>query len=208
MMKIKIITSGIILFFSFFIFSLLFKESLFLKKGDFFKEKGKLIWAMDYYSYVIICYVPFSPFIKKAEKKIFEISRYYENKGDWYKAIFGYELLRSSLFQIRSFYQPKENFIKKLNYKIAKIKARLIEREFQSKEKFSFNQYYQEQLKILKYNDFPSNLNTLISSFLFFLWIGTIFFSIYKSNLFKDFFIYNIFSTIFFILWIISLYYE
>jgi len=163
---------------SFILTVMVYHEYLHFNKAIKLEQKGKKIFAIDYYGYVIICYVPFSPYIEQAEKKILKIGKYFEDKNKLYNALFAYEVLRASYFQVRSFYQPREDMINKLNYKIADIKVKILKSENRLKNE---KKEFKRQLKILQHNNFPSTIGSLIMCLSFLCWIGAIIYMIMKG---------------------------
>ena len=211
MTKIRLKFFGITIFATliFIVIVLFYHEHRLYYKGLNFQKENKKIFAIDYYSYVIIAYVPFSPYVKKAERKILNIGRYFEKKKIFYKALFAYEVLRSSYFQVRSFYQPRKKLIEKLNYKIAKIKVEILKNENRLK---NMKKEYERQLKILQHNDFPSVIGSFIMCFSFLGWVGAIIFMILrgfeKENINKKIIILSFGCyLLFFSIWIVSLYF-
>jgi hypothetical protein len=179
-----------------------------LTKGNNLVKQGKYIWAIDYYSYVILSYTPFSPYMKKAEKNILKLGDMFQQKQDLYGSLFAYETLRASYFQVRSFYQPRQDLIDKLNYKIAKLKVEILKNENRPN---NAEDEYKRQLKILKHNDFPSTISSLILCLSFVAWIGSIIFMILqgfkyeKAN--KKIILISFASyLLFFLIWIMSLF--
>ena len=188
--------------------NMLMNQYKFLKKGESLEKKGNTIWAIDYYGYAITCFTPLSPFIKKAEKKLLTIGENSYKTKHFYKSLFAYEILRASYFQVRNFYQPRKNLIKKLNNKIAKVKMEILKKDGKIKD---YVKEHKKQLKILQFNPFPSFWVSFFMCFLFLGWVSSIVCVIYKGfeekGVNKRFFFAGIFSyIILFILWLLVLY--
>lgn len=73
------------------------------------------------YEWAIRMYTPFSSKVKDSCEKLWFIGNEYEKQGklDW--ALITYRSLRSSIYAVRSFYSPYEEWIPKTDEKIAKI---------------------------------------------------------------------------------------
>jgi len=93
----------------------------------FYSEGEVAFKALNYkeaatgYEWTIRMYTPFSGKVKNSCEKLWFIGNEYEKKGklDW--ALITYRSLRSSIYAIRSFYIPHEEWIPKTDKKIAQI---------------------------------------------------------------------------------------
>jgi len=79
------------------------------------------IQAIRYYERVLLFYVPMSPYNKNAVNGILEKCEYVQ---DLEQKLYCYETLRTSLYQVRSFFIPYEDEIEKLNPLIAELRAK------------------------------------------------------------------------------------
>ena len=77
--------------------------------------------AVTGYEWTIRMYTPFSGKVKDSCEKLWFIANEYEKEGklDW--ALITYRSLRSSIYAVRSFYSPYDEWIPKTDEKIAKI---------------------------------------------------------------------------------------
>ncbi len=208
--KIKIVSLSFILFTIFIIFIQLYHQHDFYNKAVNLEKEGKTIFAIDYYGYTITCYTPFSSYINKAKDRLLIIGEKFYKDGKLYKALFAYEILRSSWFQTRSFYQPGEKIIEQLNPTIAKIKVEILQKEGRLNSPAEAE--YQRQLYMLNKTSFPSTVGSFILTFSFLSWIVSTILLIVKGfneqlpnkKLILKF---GISATIFFTVWVISLFY-
>ncbi len=77
--------------------------------------------AMTGYEWAIRMYTPFSGKVKDSCQKLWNIGEEYERRGklDW--ALIAYRGLRSSIYAVRSFYTPHEEWIARTDARIARI---------------------------------------------------------------------------------------
>lgn len=73
------------------------------------------------YETTILFYTPNSPYIEKSIERMLFIASQYEQKNDIKMALDVYENLRSSLYAVRSFYQPYPEIIKQCDSKMAEL---------------------------------------------------------------------------------------
>ncbi len=57
-------------------------EYIYFKRAMKLEKQNKKIYAIDNYGYAIISYIPFSPIIKKSEKKILDLGKCFEKKKE------------------------------------------------------------------------------------------------------------------------------
>ncbi|MDI6713982.1 MAG: hypothetical protein QMD43_03005 [Thermodesulfovibrio sp.] len=158
---------------------------------------------------VILNHFPLSPYTKNAVDKILiECEGFIKTD----EKLYCYETLRSSLIQIKSFYQPYEDTIKKINPKIAELRAEsMISWEYNNLTKKDFERIYTAQLALLNYNNAPSQLWSAVTVFSLIGWISTIIFLIMKGftkNQNRRYIVTGILIyLVFFLLWLCGLYF-
>lgn len=154
--------------------------------------------AIKAYEKVLLFYVPFSYYNDRAVNGILEICKVldaYEEK------LYCYETVRSSLLQIKSFYQPYSEVLKDVNSKIAYLRASLYLRRDNLYSANDFNKLYMLQLNLLNYDNSPSTSWSFISVVSLMFWIGFVIYGIYVNA------ILGILGFLtFFILWMVGLY--
>lgn len=87
---------------AFFVKNILYQYKNFSEAENNYKN-GEVIQAIDNYERVILAYTLFSKLVNESIKNLKTICA---NTDDNFIKIYCYETLKSSLFQIRSFYQP------------------------------------------------------------------------------------------------------
>lgn len=131
------------------------------------------------YERVILNHFPLSPYSKKAVDGLLkECNAFKEND----EKLYCYETLRSSLIQIRSFYQPYIEAIEKIKPKIADLRAK--EKIAWKYNKITMNDYekiYSEQMAILNHDNSPSLFWSLVTVLSLLGWMGSIVFIILRG---------------------------
>lgn len=186
---------------------LLTRQVLYQNKHSNEATVSKGIDSVKAYERVILNHFPLSPYTKKAVNKLLEQCEVFkENDGKLYC----YETLRSSLIQIRSFYQPYSEVIEKIKPKIAELRAKeKIAWEYNTLTMKDYDQIYSEQMVILNYDNAPSLFWSIVTVSSLLGWIGSIIIVIFKGLtkpvnkrwLTRGIALY----FIFFFLWILSL---
>jgi len=160
------------------------------------------------YEKVILFHFPLSPYTKKAVNgMLIECEKFNEER----EKLYCYETLRSSLIQIKSFYQPYKNVIESIKTKIAHL--RTIEMINWKENRLTMKDYqslYQQHMKLLEYENAPSVFWSIIVVFSLIGWITNVFIVIIKglgTPVDKKFLLLGFCGfMIFFTLWIIGLY--
>ena len=94
-------------------------------KGEEAMANNDIIAAVADYSSAIHMYTPLSPLVERAAERLWEITNNCAEKGDTERALIACRSLRSSLYAVRSLYQPDKAWIARCDAKIAElIKAR------------------------------------------------------------------------------------
>ncbi|WP_028844831.1 hypothetical protein [Thermodesulfovibrio thiophilus] len=163
------------------------------------------IQAIRYYERVLLFYVPMSPYNKNAVNGILEKCEYVQ---DLEQKLYCYETLRTSLYQVRSFFIPYEDEIEKLNPLIAELRAKqMIQWKYNNFSDKDYQRLYNYHMEILKYDGSPSVFWSIIVIFSLIGWISSIIFLIFKGFVNKKYLSLALTSyLIFFTLWILGLY--
>ena len=128
---------------------------------------------------VILNHFPLSPYSSNA---VYELLKECEGFSEIDEKLYCYETLRSSLIQIKSFYQPYDDTIKKINPKIAQLRTEsMILWKDNNLTNEDFERIYIAQLALLNYNNAPSQLWSVIIVFSLIGWICAIIFVIMKG---------------------------
>jgi len=163
------------------------------------------IQAIRYYERVLLFYVPISPYNKNAVNGILEKCEYVQ---DLEQKLYCYETLRTSLYQVRSFFIPYEDEIEKLNPLIAELRAKqMIQWKYNNFSDKDYQRLYNYHMEILKYDGSPSVFWSIVVIFSLIGWISSIIFLIFKGFVNKKYLSLALTSYfIFFTLWILGLY--
>ncbi len=166
------------IFFIIFILLLLFVRNFYyqvLHEKEVKKSVG--LEKVKAYERVILNHFPLSPYTERAVKELLSICEgFLEEKEKNYC----YETLRSSLIQIRSFYQPYEEVIDELKPKIADLRATLKNKGEQGKKE-EYERIFQAQLEILNYHHAPSCFWSIVTVFSLLGWITSLIIVIFKG---------------------------
>lgn len=153
--------------------------------------------AIKSYEKVILFHFPFSPFTETSVKNILNLCPSFKEQE---KSLYCYETLRSALIQIGSFYQPYNEVLKSINPEIARLRVRLMMNWDKNISENDFGKIYNNQLKLLNYDNAPSKIWSFISVTSLLFWIGSVIFGIYKNKI-----IGTVGFIFFFIMWILGL---
>ncbi|WP_353685906.1 hypothetical protein [Thermodesulfovibrio sp. 3462-1] len=193
-----------------FIMLLILYLRLFLQQKDFIneaKQTNSPVKAISYYERVILSYIPLSPYNREAVNGILEQCKKIDNE----QKLYCYETLRSALYQVRSFYQPYREEIKRLEPLIAEIKTHeMIQWKYNNLSERDYQRLYNYNIEILRYDGSPSVFWSMVSVLSLFAWICSICFIIFKgfkTPINKRYLLWGLTGFIvFFSLWIIGLY--
>lgn len=194
----------ILVFIAFFLIRMVYFQYLYFEEG----KKLKSLERIKNYEKVILHHFPLSPYTNYAVNEVLKICE--ELKEDDEK-LYCYETLRSSLIQIRSFYQPYQKTIQEIKPHIASLTAvAMINWKENGYTKADYERLYEINLKLLIHENTPSLFWSAISVFSFLGWIGFVFLIIFKGferSINKKHLLSGVFGFIvFFFLWIIGLY--
>ena len=100
-----------------------YSQHKFFNEGEMALKSGKFKEAITGYEWTIRMYTPFSGKVKRSCQMLWNIGLEYEKRGrlDW--ALITYRSLRSSIYAVRSFYTPYEEWIPRTDQKIKRILA-------------------------------------------------------------------------------------
>lgn len=166
------------LFFILFILLLLFVRNFYcqvLHEKEVKKSEG--LEKVKAYERVILNHFPLSPYTKRAAGELLLICEEFVEENE---KLYCYETLRSSLIQIRSFYQPYKEIIDEINPKIADLRGRLKNKVEQEKNE-EYERIFQAQLEILNYNNAPSLFWSFVTVFSLLGWIASLIFVIFRG---------------------------
>lgn len=143
------------------------------------KKAQDPVKAVRYYERALLFYVPLSPYNKEAVEGILEKCK---NMIESEQKLYCYETLRSSLYQIRSFYIPYREELEKLNSLIAELKtSEMINWKYNGFSQKHHQSIYNYHIEILKYDGSPSTFWSVISVFSLIGWIASVLFIILKG---------------------------
>jgi hypothetical protein len=176
------------------------------REAELVQAMGRPLMAVSLYERVILNYVPFSPYNKKAIERMENLCK---NLNDKKYKLFCEETLRSSLYQTRSFYFPYNEKIKETEKRILLLKTELYIEHNNPPEK-DYERIYKDLKTMMEYDWYPSVFWSLIATVSLILWILCITFTIWKGfskQINKRILISGTAGFIlFFTLWLIGLY--
>ncbi len=175
------------LVFAFFIKNLFYQYKNFHEAENNYKN-GDTIQAIDHYERVILAYTPFLGLVNDSIKNLKNIC---VNTDDNFIKLYCYETLKSSLFQIRSFYQPYKDDLDFAINQSATIKAD------------NNPSYVKEYLRLDRFDRSPNTFWSLLSVILF---ASIVIYLYYLAQKSKINFLSLGFILVLTVLWLISLY--
>lgn len=186
--------------------TLLNNQRQIIKEAQLVHSMGKPLMAVSLYERVLLNYVPFSPYNKKA---IEGIERICPNLNDKRYKLYCEETLRSSLYQIRGISKPYGEKIREAEKRILLLKTELyIEHNQPPQDKYE--QIYQDLKNMTEFEWYPSIGWSIVVTFSLSLWISCIVFAIWKGfekTLNKKAMLLGLIGFIlFFSVWLIGLY--
>lgn len=131
------------------------------------------------YERIILNHFPLSPYTKKAVNALLnECETFKEND----EKLYCYETLRTSLIQIKSFYQPYSEVLEMIKPKIADLRAKeKIVWKYNNLTMADYEKIYNEQMAILNYDNAPSMFWSFMTVFSLLGWIGSVIMVILKG---------------------------
>jgi hypothetical protein len=157
---------------------------------------------------VLLFYVPFSPYNDDAVNTMLEEC---QNLSKIDEKLYCYETLRTSLVQIRSFYQPYKETLEQIIPVIADLRSiEMLNWDFNNYSKEDYKNLYISQLKLLTYDNQPSVFWSFVAVISLIGWILAIVLLIWKGlgeRINKDYILVSfVLFLLFFGLWILGLY--
>jgi hypothetical protein len=92
--------------------------------GEEAYTRGAYDVAMTHYERAIKWYTPFSPTVRQAVERLWQLGTEAEARGEVPLALEAYQSLRSSLYAVESFYIPYQSWIPKTEERIAPLLAK------------------------------------------------------------------------------------
>lgn len=186
--------------------TLLNNQRQIIREAQMVQAMGKPLMAISLYERVLLNYVPFSPYNGKA---IGGIEKICLNLTDKKYKLFCEETLRSSLYQIRSFYIPYSEKIKETEKRIFLLKTELYVEHNNPPER-EYEKIYTDLKNMMEYEWYPSVGWSILVVLSLPSWIAAVIFIICngfkKSANRKSVFVSLAGFIIFFFIWIIGLY--
>jgi hypothetical protein len=181
----------------------------FMDAERYLSEKNYKL-AIREYDTAMHFYTPFSSYIKKSARRLWQMGEMFEagGKPDW--ALIAYSSIRSSLYGSRSLYTPRKDWIKKCDGKIAELNVKMLIAEGSIKPEDAGKEM-EKHLKVLKTDRAPSPLWSVLAEAGFFGWVGSVIFVIFKGfdekgKMRGKYALYGLASFAFcFILWAVAL---
>lgn len=156
---------------------LIYNQKQLIKEAQLLQAMGKPLMTVSLYERVLLNYVPFSPYNKKAIEGIEKICPTLNDKK--YR-LYCEETLRSALYQIRGFSIPYGEKIKETEKKILLLKTELyIEHNQPPQDKYE--KIYQDLKTMTEYEWYPSVGWSITPILSLLLWVGCLIFVIWKG---------------------------
>lgn len=197
------------LFFLIFIFIILIGRSLYVQyKYMNLSHQQAGLEKIKSLEKVLLFYVPFSPYNDDAINTMLEEC---QNLSKIDEKLYCYETLRTSLVQIRSFYQPYKETLEQIIPVIADLRSiEMLNWDFNNYSKEDYKNLYISQLKLLTYDNQPSVFWSFVAVISLIGWILAIVLLIWKGlgeRINKDYILVSfVLFLLFFGLWILGLY--
>ncbi|MGC9081064.1 hypothetical protein [Sulfurihydrogenibium sp.] len=197
------------LFFLIFIFIILIGRSLYVQyKYMNLSHQQAGLEKIKSLEKVLLFYVPFSPYNDDAVNTMLEEC---QNLSKIDEKLYCYETLRTSLVQIRSFYQPYKKTLEQIIPVIADLRSiEMLNWDFNNYSKEDYKNLYISQLKLLTYDNQPSVFWSFVAVISLIGWILAIVLLIWKGlgeRINKDYILVSfVLFLLFFGLWILGLY--
>ena len=147
------------------------------RQGEAAFARGDWKIAIRQYDTAMHFYFPFSPYMEKSAKRLWQIGRMFEarQKPGW--ALVAYSSIRSSFYGVRSFYTPgKKRWIGRCDNKIAAVEAVMLAREGGIKPGEAARKTKNQEKKymaVLKASRAPSVFWSALAETGFLGWVGS-----------------------------------
>jgi hypothetical protein len=185
------------------------QRSHFMNAEEYFmKAEWKL--AIREYDNTMHFYTPWSPYIQKSAKKLWQIGEMFEKQDRLEWARLAYATIRSSFYASRGLYTPGKDWILKCDDKIADLNVKLLIRDGSIKP-VEADAEKQKQLYVLKIDRAPNPLWAVLAEAGLWGWIVSVIFIIVKGMDFhgkpvRRFALYGFLSFVLtFALWIVAM---
>jgi hypothetical protein len=184
------------------------QRSHFMNAGRYYNEANWKL-AIREYDTAMHLYTPWSPYIEKSAKKLWQIGEMFENQDrlDW--ANIAYSSIRSSFYASRSLYTPGKEWINKCEDKIADLNVKMLIKEGSIKPEEADTEK-KKHLYVMKVDRAPRPFWSVLGEIGFFGWVVSVIFMIFRgfddNGKIKKFALYGALSFTFaFALWVVSL---
>jgi len=135
-------------------------------------EAGDLDAALEHYEYAVQWYTPRNPWVRRSIESLWRMGTDAEDAGNVDRALAAYRALRGSLYAVRSFYAPYQEWIPRCNEKIASLSAGKIAQTEAGKDR-PFEEIRAESLELLKKDHAPDVGWAILAEIGFFGWVGS-----------------------------------
>jgi hypothetical protein len=172
-MKRWVISFGLVIFL---IFLSLFLKVYLSSRMEYYQaqnafQQREYHKAISHYTRSILWYTPFSKYVSISVAKLWQIGNLAETQNNIDLALEAYESLRSSLYGVRSFYTPYQEWINKCNQKISSLVAAKGPTVQRDKDK-SYAQRKTKYLHLLEKDAAPDIVWSLILETGLIGWVG------------------------------------
>ncbi len=90
-------------------------------QGEAYLNENQYIKAITFFDRSIHWYVPFNPYVRQSAQRLWEIALSAEQEGDIRLALIAIRTVRRGFYASRSFYTPRQDWIKKCDAKINEL---------------------------------------------------------------------------------------
>ena len=134
------------------------------------------VFAIREYDTSMHFFFPFSPYMDKSARRLWQIGEMFENRGqlDW--AEIAYQSLRSSFYAVRSFYTPGKDWINRCDDKIADLNVKSLIKDGSLKPEDAQAERAKHMM-VLKTDRAPSVFWSVLAEIGFFGWAGSALFT-------------------------------
>ncbi|MDA8169843.1 MAG: hypothetical protein M0Z59_09155 [Nitrospiraceae bacterium] len=141
----------------------------------FYKQQNWKL-AIREYDTSMHFFFPFSPYMDKSARRLWQIGEMFENRGqlDW--AEIAYQSLRSSFYAVRSFYTPGKDWINRCDDKIADLNVKSLIKDGSLKPEDAQAERAKHMM-VLKTDRAPSVFWSVLAEIGFFGWAGSALFT-------------------------------
>ena len=189
-------------------------RSFYLQRSHFMaaeKYYNEANWklAIREYDTAMHFYTPWSPYIEKSARKLWQIGEMFEKQDrlDW--ANIAYSSIRSSFYSSRSLYTPGKFWINKCDEKIADLNVKMLIKEGSLKLEEA-DAEKMKHLYVMKVDRAPGPFWSILVEIGFFGWLGSVLLIIFKGfsdngKIHKKFALYSVLSFLLsFTIWVVA----